>query len=138
MPSEKSRIPGTIHPACRSQLAGAAQSVFLNGVSDRLAELQHQRSLAQQQLSWLDREIARETGAPPPAANPPAVVARAAAPTVSAAGNPTAEEILAQYGQPTGNTTRDVKRGCYLYFIFALGMLVISAVSVYFIYTRLR
>ena len=67
-----------------------------------------------------------------------AVVARAAAPIVSAASNPTAEEILAQYEKPTGNTTRDVKRGCYLYFIFALGMLVISAVSVYFIYTRLR
>jgi len=106
-------------------------------VSDRLTELQHQRALVQQQLAWLDREIARESGAPAPEVNPGAVGAAGMPPVAPAVRTPTAEEILAQYAPPTANTTRDVKRGCYLYFVFALGMLVICASSVYVIYTRL-
>jgi len=88
-------------------------------------------------IKALDREIARESGASAPELNPGAVGAAGMPPVAPAVRTPTAEEILAQYAPPTANTTRDVKRGCYLYFVFALGMLVICASSVYVIYTRL-
>ena len=111
---------------------------------DRLTELQRQRALAQEQVAWLDREIARETGqALPaaftpergPAATPrPATAVRVAADAEARA----AEEILAQYQQPGPSMEKDVKRGCYLYFFLALGLLGLFAVGAYFLYINSR
>ncbi len=115
-------------------------------MSERLTELQRQRALAQEQITWLDREIARETGQPLPAASPsegvpvatprPATAVRVAAD--AEAGARAAEEILAQYQQPGPTMEKDVKRGCYLYFFLALGLLVLFAVGAYFLYINTR
>jgi hypothetical protein len=119
-------------------------------VSDRLAELQRQRALAQEQLAWLDREIARETGqapAPGPVAAPagvpapePArpVVAPAApiVPTSDAATAAVADEIIAQYQQSPQTTAQDVKKGCYVWFFLALTLLALTAATIVFVYSR--
>ena len=115
-------------------------------MSDRLTELQRQRALAQEQLAWFDREIAKETGQAQPAAFTPergpvatpqsATAVRIAADAEAAAR--TAEEILARYHQPGPSMEKDVKRGCYLYFILALGLLVIFAVGAYFLYINTK
>lgn len=105
-------------------------------MSDRLAELQRQRAIAQEQIAWLDREIAKEAGQPPAAVPPtPAVVAAAPVP---APVDSAADDILAQYRQNPASTEKDVKRGCYLYFACALGSVLLAAFVAYLIYTRAR
>ena len=111
-------------------------------MSDRLTELQRQRALAQEQLAWLDREIARESGqALPvastpergPAATPRSVAAVRVAADADAAAR-AAEEILAQYQQPGPTLEKNVKRGCYINFFLALAALGIFATGAYFLY----
>lgn len=103
-------------------------------MSDRLADLQRQRALAQEQVAWFDREIARESR-PMPATLPPAAVPAAVKP-LAATREPTAAEILARYQQDPVATEKDVKKGCYLYFACALGAVVFFAISVYLFYSR--
>jgi len=112
-------------------------------VSDRLAELQRQRALAQEQLSWLDREIARESGLTPVAPAPAVVaVTPAAAPAtlpgveMSSAAARAADEIIAQYQTSSDSTTKDVKRGCYAYFFVALGTVLLVVGTIYLFYLR--
>jgi len=110
-------------------------------VSDRLSELQRQREIAQEQLAWLDREIARESGqasvAPAPVAAAPAA-GPTAVPRVemSAAAARAADDIIAQYQTPVENTTKDVKRGCYAYFFVALGTVLLVVGTIYLFYLR--
>lgn len=103
-------------------------------MSDRLADLQRQRALAQEQVAWFDREIARETH-PMPATLPPAAVPAAVKP-LAASSDRTADEILAQYQRSPLATGKDVKKGCYLYFAFAMGAVVLFALGVYLLYSR--
>jgi hypothetical protein len=108
-------------------------------MSERLDELRRQRALAQEQLAWLDREIARESGPgskPAPAATAPAPAATPTAMSTEAAR--AADEILARYRDESPNTERDVKRGCYLYFVLALVLLFLSALGAYLVYTHWR
>jgi len=104
-------------------------------MSDRLKDLQRQRALAQEQLDWLDREIARETGA---------VAARPSLPTTpagpdpanrpsSAAVAPSAEQILAQYQTRGRPMAEEVKRGCILYFIVGMILLVLAVGAVFLV-----
>lgn len=118
---------------------------FLRPMSDRLADLQRQRALAQEQVAWFDREIAKETGQATPAAPAPAapalptpVIPRPIAAASDEATARAAQEIIAQYQGNPQTAAKDVKKGCYLWFLFALGMLGICTVSAYLIYTRLR
>jgi len=102
-------------------------------MSDRLKELQRQRALAQEQLAWLDREIARETGrAPVPGQSAAAPVP----PTPSAPSTTDAErmadEIIARYKGEAAASPTDVKRGCFLYFAFAFVLLGLGLVALYF------
>ena len=106
-------------------------------MSDRLADLQRQRSLAQEQVAWFDREIAKETG-PKASTIPAAVALTSGQPLAPTATDRTADEILAQYQPNPLTAAKDIKRGCYLYFAFALGAVVIAAVGTYLIYTRQR
>jgi hypothetical protein len=103
-------------------------------VSDRLRELQRQRALVEEQRAWLDREIAKESqtaaGSQPPAAPV------APGPIVAVPTEAIADEILAQHHQSAQSAAKDVKRGCYLYFAFAMGAVVLFAVAVYLIYSR--
>lgn len=104
-------------------------------MSDHLRELQRQRALAQEQVAWFDREIAKETNQMS-AAVPPAAVSATIKPLASAAIDHTADEILAQYQQNPLATEKDVKKGCYLYFACALGAVVLFALGVYLFYAR--
>lgn len=102
-------------------------------MSDRLKDLQRQRALAQEQLAWLDREIARETGATATAPTPPAAPA-APAPVTPANADAArlADEILARYKDEAASSPGDVKRGCYLYFALAFVLLGLGLVALYF------
>jgi hypothetical protein len=139
----RTRIQQT-RPEAGFHLAGHFSIPFPPPVSDRLAELQRQRALAQEQLAWFDREIAKETGqAPAPPVPVPAVVAPVPVvapitPVTDAATAQVADEIIARYEKSPQNAAKDAKKGCYLWFIFGLGMLAICAVSIYLIYTYLR
>ena len=138
--------PEDVEPARNARrptpsLAAAAYFSFVSPVSDRLKELQRQRALAQEQLAWLDREIAREAGQsvpPPPAPVAPATpqpvpVARDAISAAHAAAD--AEAILAQYRSEPEKLQKSVKLGCYLYFFLALGMLILGMAGWYFLRT---
>jgi hypothetical protein len=111
-------------------------------VSDRLTELQRQRALAQEQLAWLDREIARETSQAataavippaPPVPVPTALTSAPVQPDMPAATAQAADEIIARYQHEAGTGAQDVKRGCYLYFFVALGLLVVGTLAAYFL-----
>lgn len=105
-------------------------------MSDRLKELQRQRALAQEQLDWLDREIAAESGRAQssgeattdnkPSTPPPP------APDVTAV----ADEILSQYQNEAQTAQKDVKRGCFLYFFLAFALLGFGVLVLYFLTIR--
>ncbi len=111
-------------------------------MSDRLNDLQRQRTLAQEQVAWLDREIARETGQVAPVV-PTAAPASPLVPPSSARSDETtaaraAEDIIARYqdSHSPQSAAKDMKRGCYLAFFLALGAVVLIFLTAYFIYTR--
>ena len=102
-------------------------------MSNRLKDLQRQRALAQEQLAWIDREIAQEAGqAPAPAqpAIPPASTAARSATAGDAAL--LADQILASYQSEAAASPSIVKHGCFLYFALALLLLGLSLVALYF------
>jgi len=109
-------------------------------MSDRLKDLQRQRALAQEQLAWFDQEIAKESGQTPitvPNA-PVAPSAATLAPPSAAEAEHLAEEIIARYKNEGTTSPADVKRGCFLYFFFAMGALVIFTAGAYYLYITLR
>jgi hypothetical protein len=117
---------------------------------DRLKELQRQRALAQEQLAWFDREIAAASAQMQPAAGsasavparefstPPAVPQSGSNTATVLVGDPeaAAETILAQYREQAKQTPANIKRGCYLYLLLALGLLGIGFAVAYFLYTH--
>ncbi len=110
-------------------------------MSDRLADLQRQRALAQEQVAWFDREIAREAGQVAPVTPAPAVVPVIPRPTAAAADEAAAraaQEIIAQYqdGHSPLSAAKNMKRGCYLAFFLALGAVALIFLTAYYIYTR--
>jgi len=133
-------------PEAGFHLAAPCSIPFPLPVSDRLSELQRQRALAQEQVAWFDREIAKESGqASPPTPAPvppaPAVASVIPRPTTAAADEAAAraaQEIIAQYqdGHSPQSAAKDMKRGCYLAFFFALGAVALIFLTAYFIYTR--
>ncbi len=109
-------------------------------MSDRLEALKRQRALAQEQVAWFDREIARETGEMPAVASllESQPVTAPPAPTVTAPPNAVAD-ILARYQQePSGSMAKDARRGCILYFVLAMGLMAIFAIGAYVIYAQTR
>lgn len=103
---------------------------------DRLAELVRQRALVQEHLGWLNREIAAaaETARVGPpgesaATNPPA----AAAPVAPAIPGFDADEIAARYQVSPVTVKNDVRKGCLLYFVAGLGLLVAATAGLYFL-----
>ena len=115
-------------------------------MSDRLHDLHRQRALAQEQVAWLDREIAAEiaqTGAPvssaplspAPSAETLAAAARRATNTLESALPADAEKILAQYQTSTNTIRSNVKKGCFLYLALAFTFLAFGLI---FLYVRSR
>jgi len=114
-------------------------------VSDRLNELQRQRALAQEQIAWLDREIARERGESVlPAAAMPAAVASAtpagtekpAAAVSAAEAEIQAAEILERFKKAEPPIRDNVRRGCFLYFIGAFALLALGVVTFYLLHRQ--
>jgi hypothetical protein len=119
-------------------------------VSDRLKELQRQRALAQEQLAWLDREIAAESGkagasaaiktaadkpvAPSTQTNPPPVAPVSASPhpgSDAAAATAAAEAIIEKYQNKASSVQSEVKRGCFIYFFLALVLVGLGVLALY-------
>jgi hypothetical protein len=101
-------------------------------MSDRLKDLQRQRALAQEQLAWLDREIARETGGGAAVPSPSVPVDEVPSPRVLPQPTATAaDDILAQYQQQPENVHSEVKRGCFLYFFLALAAVGLAVMVLY-------
>jgi len=117
-------------------------------MSDRLTELQRQRALAQEQVAWFDREIAREQGLAPAAPSPVAPATPVAPPASTAAGiaptGPTpasdseverqAEEILQRFKHAEHPVRDDVRRGCFMYFFCALALLGLALFAFYMLH----
>ena len=113
-------------------------------MSDRIAELRRQRAMVAEQLAWLDREIAgAEKNAPTPPAAPASAPAPVAIPvittTVAAPVLPLAPEVAAQadaileeYRVQPDSLRTDVKKGCFLYFAAAMGLLGAVVMMLYF------
>lgn len=115
-------------------------------MSDRLNELQRQRALAQEQLAWFDREIARESGQASVADRPIAPAAGvpmapstpvpqptpAPVPSSAAEAEHLAEEIIARYKNEGTTSPADVKRGCFLYFGLAFLLVAVGLIALYF------
>lgn len=108
--------------------------------SDRLKELQHQRALAQEQLAWLDGEIAREAarlpaGIPSPALPNP-VPLPASAPEVAP---PAATDQLARLTEePAGVMAKDAKRGCLIAFVVGMVVFFALVAGAYALYLHFR
>ncbi len=106
-------------------------------MSERLKDLQRQRALAQEQLAWLDREIARETGAqvPPPPA-PTALAAGLAPKQPATPSSADADALIARYQDPGRSVHSETKRGCFLYFFVALGAVALGVIAFWFLRYR--
>ena len=129
-------------------------------MSDRLQDLLRQRALIQEQLAWLDREIAAASAAdatttPAPAPQPAraplpqpgylasqaaaiaAHQAAARAPATDRGENPAvaaaADAILEKYRVPPDSLKTDVRQGCFLYFFGALAAVAVIVVGLYYV-----
>ncbi len=102
-----------------------------------LDELRRQRRMIADHLAWLDREIAarQATGATPVAAPAPLAAAPSADPLEGRPSPADPDAILEQYRVAPTNVTRDVRRGCLLYFV--LGSVLLAAL-VWLLYIGLR
>jgi len=87
----------------------------------RLAELNHQRALAREQLAWIEKEIARESGQVAPAPVPaPTTLASASLLAV------TPTEDLEAYSPDPVSAAADTRRGCFV----TLALIVLTFVGV--------
>ena len=130
-------------------------------MSDRLQDLLRQRALIQEQLAWLDREIAAASAADatttPAVATAPRSVptlpqpgylasqaaaiaahqAAARAPATDRGENPAvaaaADAILEKYRVQPDSLRTDVRQGCFLYFFGALAAVAVIVVGLYYV-----
>ena len=105
-------------------------------MSDRLKDLQRQRALAQEQVAWLDREIARETGAVSVPASAPAPTPLAASPAAPAPTSP-ADELIERYAEKEKPVHDQVKQGCLLYLGIAFGLVGLGVLAL-FLYHQMK
>ncbi len=96
---------------------------------ERLAELQRQRALVQEQLTWLDREIAAAQAAttPPPRGD----AARPMSPSVTVT-SPASVAALPDLQPDPLAARRDTRRGCFIAFALALAIFFGTLVAIYF------
>lgn len=119
--------------------------------SDRLAELQRQRTLVQAQLAWFDQEIAREisqTGAtqtspqieatPETLPDAPVTLRDVFEPAASNVDVLTPDELVAKFPQTATSSAESVRRGCFITFAIVMGTLVLGTLAVYLVYQARR
>ncbi|MDB6093404.1 MAG: hypothetical protein JWM32_966 [Verrucomicrobia bacterium] len=124
-------------------------------MSDRLASLRHQRALVEQQLDWLDQEIAA-LEAPGPAATPARAIPSSASlptPAPTPAPQPLQSPLYAkpllrtpkpappaidvledfpEYQADPANMQSEARRGCLIYTVIAFVVLILAMTAIYF------
>jgi hypothetical protein len=104
----------------------------------RLDVLRRQRALVQQNLAWLDREIAAEQAQTPSATplNPAATpdLTRPALPPTAAIADADADAIIEHYRSGEPNLKADVRRGCLLYATGAFVLLIVVVLGLYVLF----
>lgn len=105
-------------------------------MSDRLQQLLRQRALLQEQLAWIDSEIAAENRTNPPA--PKVDALPIPTPAIASAENSRAlaDDLIARYKPDTVSVKEDVKKGCFLYFFLAFAVVGLGLIALYFYSTR--
>lgn len=121
-------------------------------MNPRLDELLHQRQLMVDHLAWLDEEIAkvswptqqsvqRPVQAPAKPAAPVAPKPEPLPPLVASAasvkGDAIAQEILEKYRDEKRTTVNSARRGVYVVFAAAMGLLAACVVAFY-LYEKMR
>ncbi|MGA3006568.1 MAG: hypothetical protein ABSE59_01635 [Opitutaceae bacterium] len=103
---------------------------------DRLQELRRQRAYVQEQLAWLDREIASASGetGPAPEATAPEIapVMPAGQPAAPSAESPDIDALMASYKAETQASASSVRRGCFLAFGAALLLFALCVAAFYY------
>ncbi|MBC7368358.1 MAG: hypothetical protein H7343_16370 [Undibacterium sp.] len=100
---------------------------------DRLAELQRQRALVQQDLARLDREIAEAQSRVDHSPTPETPHTRAVpALAITLPADADADAILNQYRSGEASVKTDVRKGCILYAVLAFAALILGVFSLYF------
>lgn len=118
-------------------------------MSDRLPNLLRQRTIIEEHLRWLDREIAAasENRLPIPDENlRPIPAPGSARPSVPIKGENSGEilradgtgvdPLLADYVQEPENLKADVKRGCLIYFSVGMSIMLLSVFLLYLHYAH--
>jgi hypothetical protein len=102
---------------------------------DRLSELRHQRALVQEQLAWLDREIASAAGAATPAKpaaqSLPPVSAMPSQPAAPPTDGDDMNELIKSFEAESRSSLAQTKRGCIWIFVAALALLGLSLFAFY-------
>ncbi len=101
--------------------------------SDRLKELQRQCALAQEQVAWFDREIAKEMNASPAPVQPAQSMPHLGIKAPETADVDTdADRIIEKYRDQGRSIRSEFWRGCAIYLVAAvvLGLLGIGAIRV--------
>jgi len=106
---------------------------------DRLQELRRQRALVQEQLAFLDREIASASGEAKPAM-PAAQIPAPASAAPSQLASPPAEsgdvdKLFKSFEEESHSNPADAKRGCIWTFVAALVLLALCLFAFY-LYVR--
>jgi hypothetical protein len=106
-------------------------------MSDRLQELLRQRALIEDQLAWINREIAASQEVPPlPTRANGLTQTVPATPTPSVGASNEAEKILGEFKKDTSIVQTDARRGCLLIFSIAMGLFVLAVIVGYYFYGR--
>ena len=98
-------------------------------MSDRLNDLRRQRTLQQEHLDWLDREIAALEGSVVPEATLAPPPLPAASPSRD---DRDVEGILAEFRQAPVSIERRTKLGCLVYFVIVVGLLAVAVLALYY------
>lgn len=108
--------------------------------SDRLKELQRQRALAQEQVAWFDREIAKEQSLAAPAQRVEKPISPASGGGVPSPHESTspldAEKLIERYQSGGTSIKSEVKRGCFLYFFAAFALLIVTVIIFYLLWRK--
>ena len=112
-------------------------------MSDRSDELRRQRDLLREHLAWIEREIAAESqrSETAPILEAPKEEAPVFERPLDVPPPPVddreAEEILSEYRAQGASLAKQTRRGCLLYFVLAMGLLI-AALFAFYLVTRAR
>ena len=104
---------------------------------DRLDLLRHQRALVQEQLAWIDREIAELSSRAAPGTTPAPQTPPAPRPSpVSPAPIAPILADFPEYQADAASMQSAARRGCLMYAALAFALLIAATVALYFLAYR--